>query len=69
MKQRQRRLLGIIATVIFLIAYVLVAMAVAGDWLMGRGAVVELIGYVVLAIAWLPVAMLLIKWMSTTDKP
>ena len=69
MKQRQRRLLGIVATVVFLILYVLVAMAAAGDWIVGHGIVIELLGYMVLGVAWLPVAMVLIKWMSRPDLP
>lgn len=67
MKQRPRRFIGIIATVTFLIIYVLVAMAAAGDWIVGHGIVIELVGYIVLGVAWLPIAMVLIKWMSKPD--
>lgn len=67
MTQRQRRFFGIIATITFLIGYVLVAMALAGDWIVGRGVVVELLAYIILGVAWLPGAMLLIKWMSKPD--
>jgi hypothetical protein len=39
-------------------------MAVAGDLVVGRGILVELPVYALLGIAWLPVSMWLIKWMS-----
>ena len=51
----------------FLIIYALIAMAVAGDLVVGRGIFVELPVYALLGIAWLPVSMLLIKWMSRPE--
>jgi Protein of unknown function (DUF2842) len=67
MKTRQRRLIGIIATVTFLICYVLVAMAIGGIWAVGGGIFVELPVFILLGIGWVPVAMLLIRWMSRPD--
>jgi hypothetical protein len=67
MKQRQRRFIGVIATVLFLICYVLVAMAVGGDLAVGRGMLVELVAFILLGIGWVPVVMLLIRWMSRAD--
>jgi Protein of unknown function (DUF2842) len=64
---RQRRFIGIIATIVFLAVYVLVAMAVGGIWAVGRGMAVELPVFILLGIGWLPIAMLLIKWMSKPD--
>lgn len=64
MGPRQRRLAGVFLTVSFLIAYVLVAMAVAGDYAVGSGLFVELAAFVLLCIAWVPVVMLIIRWMS-----
>jgi Protein of unknown function (DUF2842) len=64
---RQRRFVGIILTVIFIIVYALIAMAVGGMFIVGRGILVELIGFILLGIGWVPVAMWLIKWMSPRD--
>jgi Protein of unknown function (DUF2842) len=64
MTVRLRRLVGVVATVTFLIVYCLIAMAVAGDLLAGQNAAVQLLGYVVFGVAWLPGAMAIIRWMS-----
>lgn len=64
MNQRQRRFIGVIVTVVFLIVYVLVAMALAGDYAVGHGIWVELPAFIILGIGWLPVVMWLIVWMS-----
>lgn len=64
MTQRQRRLAGIVATILFMIVYVLVAMALAGDFAVGAGMLVELTVFIILGVAWMPVVMLLIVWMS-----
>ena len=64
MTQRQRRLAGIVATILFMIVYVLVAMALAGDFAAGAGMLVELTVFIILGVAWMPVVMLLIVWMS-----
>jgi Protein of unknown function (DUF2842) len=66
MNQRQRRFVGILAMIAFLTIYALVAMAVAGDLVVGRGILVELPVFALLGIAWLPVAAWLIRW---TAKP
>jgi Protein of unknown function (DUF2842) len=67
MTTRQRRFIGIIATVIFLIVYVLIAMAVGGIWAVGRGMAVELPVFILLGIGWVPIAMMIIRWMSRPD--
>jgi membrane protein implicated in regulation of membrane protease activity len=67
MNIRQRRFIGIILTVIFLICYALAAMAVGGVWVVGRGMLVELFAFIILGVAWVPVAMLLVRWMSRPD--
>ncbi len=64
MTSRQRKLVGVVATVTFLIVYCLTAMAVAGDLLAGQNAAVQLLGYTVAGVAWLPGAMAIIRWMS-----
>ncbi|MFO1089645.1 MAG: DUF2842 domain-containing protein [Hyphomicrobiales bacterium] len=67
MTTRQRKFLGVIATVVFLVIYCLVAMAVTGDFVAGRGPVIELVGFLIAGIAWLPVVMAIIRWMSPKD--
>jgi Protein of unknown function (DUF2842) len=67
MKQRTRKAIGTLATIIFMIAYALVAMAVGGSIAVGRGAAVELAYFVVAGLLWLPVVMALIRWMAKPD--
>jgi hypothetical protein len=61
---RSRKFIGTIATVGFLIIYSLVAMAIGGQWVVGRGLLIELPFYIVAGALWLPVAMLIVRWMS-----
>ncbi len=65
--QRQRKLIGTLTTVGFLVAYSLVTMMLGGLFAVGRGVAVELIFYIVAGLLWLPVVMLLIRWMSKPD--
>jgi Protein of unknown function (DUF2842) len=67
MKLRQRKFIGILATIVFLIAYALVAMAIGGIYVVGYGWAVELPAFVLLGIGWVPVAMVLIRWMTKPD--
>ena len=67
MRQRQRKLVGIFATVGFMILYSLVVMALGGDWIVGRSAGAEIGFYLVAGIAWLPVVMWIIRWMARPD--
>ncbi len=64
---RSRKFLGILLTLAFMASYALVVMAVGGVFIVGRGAVVELLFYVVGGLAWLPVEMAIIRWMSRPD--
>jgi hypothetical protein len=64
---RTRKAIGTIATVAFLIAYALVMMAVGGMLVVGRGMVFELPFYILAGLGWLPVVMLIIRWMSKPD--
>jgi len=68
MKQRQRKLVGIFATVAFMTVYSLVAMAIGGDVVVGRSRVFEVIFYLIAGIAWLPPVMMIIRWMSRPDR-
>ena len=67
MKQRQRKFIGVFATVAFMIVYSLIAMAAGGEVVVGRSAVVEIGFYLVAGIAWLPVVMWIIRWMARPD--
>jgi hypothetical protein len=64
MTLRQRKFVGMLAIVSFLIVYCLVAMAVGGILFVGSGVVIETIYFLVAGIAWLPVVMFIIRWMS-----
>jgi hypothetical protein len=67
MTMRTRKAIGTIATVAFLICYALVMMAVGGMLVVGRGMVFELPFYILAGLGWLPVVMLIIRWMSKPD--
>jgi len=69
MKQRSRKALGTIATVLFIIVYALVMMAVGGIWVVGRGMAFELPFYILAGAGWMPVVMAIIRWMSKPDTP
>lgn len=67
MKQRTRKAIGTAAVVVFIIIYALVMMAVGGEWAVGRGLAIELAFYVVAGALWMPVVMIIIRWMSRPD--
>ncbi len=64
MTQRSRKFLGTLATIGFLIVYCLVAMAIGGQLIIGRGLMFELPFYVIAGALWLPPVMAIIRWMS-----
>ena len=61
---RTRKFIGVIATVMFMIAYSLVAMAVGAVWLGREPAWLQLAYYIAAGLAWLPPVMVIIRWMS-----
>ena len=67
MKIRQRKFIGTMATIAFLVVYALLAMAVGGRYVVGYGPAVELPAFILLGVGWIPVAMVLIRWMSRPD--
>ena len=67
MKLRSRKLIGTIATVLVLIIYALLIMMIGGLLVLGHGVVLELLFYIVGGVAWLPLVMAIIKWMSKPD--
>lgn len=68
MNIRTRKAIGTAAVVLWLTLYALVMMALGGAWIVGRGMAVELVFYILAGVAWIPVAMVIIKWMSRPDE-
>ncbi len=67
MKIRTRKAIGIILSVSFLTIYSLVAMAFGGVFIVGKGQIAEILFYVIAGLAWLPIEMVIITWMSKPD--
>ena len=67
MRIRTRKFIGTIGTVLWLGAYALMAMVLGGMAVVGRGMVVELAYFMIAGVAWIPVAMVIIRWMSKPD--
>lgn len=67
MNIRTRKFIGLIFLLLWLIIYALLAMAIGGQFVVGRGILFELPYYVVAGVVWLPVAMAIIRWMSKPD--
>ena len=66
-KQRSRKFIGTFATVGYLIAYSLVVMAVGGQFIVGNGVILELVFYIIAGLGWIPLSMVIIKWMARPD--
>ena len=64
---RQRKLAGTIAITVFLTAYCLVAMRIGGAFVVGRFPGFEIGYFVIAGVAWLPIVMVVIRWMSRPD--
>lgn len=67
MKLRSRKLIGTIATVVFLVIYALFAAMFGGILVVGRGVPLELPFYLIAGLGWLPASMWIIRWMSKPD--
>lgn len=68
MKQRQRKLAGTVALLIFLTLYALVALAVAVVLQVNDGGkLVELLYYIVAGLLWVVPAGAIISWMQRPD--
>jgi hypothetical protein len=64
MTVRQRKFIGMVAIVAFLILYCLIAMAIGGMVAVGLPRLLEIGFFVIAGIAWLPIVMMIIRWMS-----
>jgi hypothetical protein len=67
MKIRKRKFIGTVATIASLVVYALIAMAIGGQYVVGYGPAIELLAFILLGVGWIPVAMVLIRWMSRPD--
>ena len=61
---RSRKFVGVLATVAVVVVYSLLAMVVGVKLLVAQPAWVQLPGFIVLGIGWLPIVMKIIRWMS-----
>lgn len=65
MHRRTRKFMGTIATIIFVICYALIAMALAQSHIIQEApGIVQGLYYVVLGLAWIVPLMPLIRWME-----
>jgi hypothetical protein len=67
MNVRTRKLIGTLATVTFLIVYCLIAMVIGNAALMNLSGLGQAAYFIVAGLAWLPAAMLLVRWMQRSD--
>ncbi len=64
---RTRKFIGTIATVLYLIIYALIMMAIGGQYIVGLHGMLEFTFFVVAGLAWIPGLIPIIKWMSRPD--
>jgi hypothetical protein len=64
MTQSARRLVGGIALIAFVVAYMLVAMSVTAVLLPGRHWLLQAAGYIFAGLVWVPLAGVIVTWMS-----
>ncbi len=67
MNIRTRKFIGTFAMLFWIVLYALVVMAIGGEFVVGSGILIEMPFYIFAGAAWLPVAMLIIRWMSRPD--
>ena len=67
MKLRMRKFVGILLTLSWVVGYCLVMMAVGGVFILGKGVLAEIAFYMIGGLAWIPVEMAIIRWMSRPD--
>ena len=69
MRRRPRKFLGVIATLFFVVAYALVAMALAqARFVQGAPDLLQWLYYGVIGMAWVLPIMPLIRWMERPDE-
>jgi hypothetical protein len=67
MPARLRKFLGAITLIVLVIAWALVAMALAQSPLVKANGVIEVLYYVIAGLGWVLPAMPLIRWMSRLE--
>lgn len=69
MRRRQRKFVGVIATLAFVVVYALIAMALAqAHFLMGAPDLLQWLYYAAIGMAWVLPLMPLIRWMERPDE-
>jgi hypothetical protein len=64
---RTRKALGLLLWLLFMAVYCLIAMAIGGQYIVGRGLLIELPFYILAGTGWIPVVMLIVRWMSRPE--
>lgn len=67
MRQRTRKLVGTIILLVWVMIYALVVMALTHAAARRFGPVGEPVFYALAGLAWIPVAMIVVAWMSKPD--
>ncbi len=69
MRKRQRKLIGAIVMIAFVLLYGPIAMALAESRILAAPHAVQVVAYIVLGLAWIFPLMPLIRWMERPDIP
>jgi hypothetical protein len=69
MRPRIRKLIGTVVLLTLVIVWSLLAMALAQIVLVRSNRVLDFAYYVVAGLGWVPLAMLLVSWMSRGERP
>ena len=69
MRPRIRKLIGTVALLALVVVWSLLAMALAQVVLVRTNGALDFVYYVVAGLGWVPLAMLLISWMSRGERP
>jgi len=69
MRPRIRKLIGTVALLMLVVVWSLLAMALAQIMLVRTSGVLDFAYYLVAGIGWVPLAMLLVSWMSRGERP
>ena len=68
MRRRQRKFVGVLLTILFVVVYALVAMALAqGRFIHDASGLVQGLYYAIIGLAWVLPIMPLIRWMERPD--
>ncbi len=69
MRRRQRKLIGVVATLAFVVSYALVAMALAqARFVQSAPSLLQWLYYAGIGIGWILPIMPLIRWMERPDE-